>query len=87
MQAERAALGTDGGVHYVDLSSSFCSSEQCEVIRGPLVLFSDAHHLTASFAETLARPLQVALQDALGSTNPLFAIGTVDKAGLMKSAR
>ena len=87
MHAESAAVARHDGVHYVDLSRSLCKSGPCEVVRGPLVLFSDSHHLTASFAETLAGPLQDALQNALGRSSPLFVNAGIDKAGLVPSSR
>lgn len=87
MQAERTVLARHRGSYYVDLSRSLCSSERCEVVRGPLVLFSDAHHLTASFAATLAEPLQEALQDALGSSHPLFVNASINNVNSAPHAR
>jgi peptidoglycan/LPS O-acetylase OafA/YrhL len=58
------------GAHLVDLTTSICPSVPCAVVRDGMILYRDGHHLTATFARSLA--------SALGSQlAPLLEPGSV----------
>lgn len=63
--AERATVAAMPAARYLDLSAAFCERIRCPVQQGNLVLFSDAHHLTASFSQALAPTLSDALRRVL----------------------
>lgn len=41
-----------------DFSGYFCGAEQCPIIIGGVFLYRDRHHMTATFARTLAGPME-----------------------------
>lgn len=41
-------------VHYADLSDYLCDKEYCKPIVGNILVYRDSHHLTATYAATLA---------------------------------
>jgi hypothetical protein len=53
-------------VPYIDLSDLFCDATTCHAVIGGLVVMYDTHHITASFAKTLAAPLGDRITAALG---------------------
>jgi peptidoglycan/LPS O-acetylase OafA/YrhL len=55
----------DDRVSTVDLTSHFCSSESCWGVIGGVIVFYDEHHLTHTYARTLAPYLAPALRYAL----------------------
>ena len=59
-----AAL-TDPRVTYVDLTDHICNRVACEPVVGGVLVWRDRHHLTATFAKTLAPALEPKLRDAL----------------------
>lgn len=71
--AEQEVISGNPSAYYVDLSRALCSASPCEVEQGGVVLFSDAHHLTASFARKLETRLAEALTKMLGPAHPLFS--------------
>lgn len=52
------AAANIASVRFVDLSDAFFQGDQCMPEKGDLVLFRDGDHMTSSFAESLAGPLQ-----------------------------
>ena len=62
--AEKAAAPATVG--FVDLTATLCPAEQCPVVApSGHIMFRDAHHLTSSYARTLAGPLGAAIEAAL----------------------
>lgn len=59
-----SALGTDDlmveaaegqpGVSIVDMTDYFCADDACATVRGGVVVYRDSHHMTATYATTLA---------------------------------
>ena len=49
------------GATIVDLSDAICPSDPCGPIIGTTLIYRDHHHLTATFAASLARELEAAL--------------------------
>jgi peptidoglycan/LPS O-acetylase OafA/YrhL len=45
----------------VDLNSALCSTESCPAVIGHVVVYRDAHHLSATFAQTMSWMLAEAL--------------------------
>jgi hypothetical protein len=54
--AEQHATESSGGT-YLDLNDYLCNTTSCPAIVGDELLYRDAHHLTASFSESLEEPL------------------------------
>jgi len=54
------------GASVVDLSDATCPGDPCPPIIGPTLVYRDHHHLTATFAASLAGVLEAALP-AIGS--------------------
>lgn len=79
--AERAAIAGMAQAHYLDLSNVLCLASPCEVLRDGKVMFSDGHHLSASFVAGLADSLEQAMKRALAKNMPLFpgATGTSER--------
>ena len=50
-------------VDTVDMSDALCSSEACAPVVGGVIVWRDSHHITATYAETLARSLERELQE------------------------
>jgi peptidoglycan/LPS O-acetylase OafA/YrhL len=46
------------GAAFVDLTDFFCNDSTCPAIIGSTLVYSDEHHLTATFSRTLAPALQ-----------------------------
>jgi peptidoglycan/LPS O-acetylase OafA/YrhL len=53
-----------GGV-VVDLTDYFCNARVCPAIIGATLVYSDEHHVTATFSKTLAQPLEERLRSIL----------------------
>ncbi|MBB5203994.1 peptidoglycan/LPS O-acetylase OafA/YrhL [Inhella inkyongensis] len=60
-EQERRALSTIG-LRYVDLSASLCPQRRCELQRNGAWMYSDDQHLSASFASSLDRALELSLR-------------------------
>jgi hypothetical protein len=58
LKLERAAAKATGAT-MVDLSNDICPATSCPVVIGKTIVYRDAHHLTATFARSLA-PLMAA---------------------------
>lgn len=59
---KRAA--SEANVNYVDLSDSFCNAQSCPPVIGSVLVYRDDHHITATYAETLAPRLEAALRQS-----------------------
>lgn len=57
--ADAAAVAA---VDVIDMTDYVCPRSKCAPVIGGLVVYRDSHHLTASYARTLAGPLQIALE-------------------------
>ena len=57
-EAEAARLS---GATLVDLSAAVCPTDPCPPVIGSMLIYRDHHHLTATFARSLANELGAAL--------------------------
>jgi hypothetical protein len=53
------------GAPLIDLSTSVCPTDPCPAIVGRNMVYRDHHHLTATFAASLARDLDAAIAKVL----------------------
>lgn len=51
-------------VPYIDLTDYFCS-DRCDPIAGNVLIYRDAHHLTATFSRQMSNALGLALSESL----------------------
>ncbi|GAA4473520.1 acyltransferase family protein [Enteractinococcus fodinae] len=51
------------GVDTVDMSDALCSPEACAPVVGGVIVWRDGHHITATYAETLAQILEEKLRE------------------------
>ncbi|MBK4348655.1 acyltransferase family protein [Lacisediminihabitans changchengi] len=58
------------GTGHIDLTEYFCGPTSCPPIIGRTLVYSDEHHMTATFSGLLARPLTAALRPYLGGSSP-----------------
>jgi peptidoglycan/LPS O-acetylase OafA/YrhL len=58
-------VATERGGVVVDLTDYFCNTRVCPAIIGATLVYSDEHHVTATFSETLAQPLEERLRAIL----------------------
>ena len=56
-----------GNVHYYDLTNYYCTDGTCDVVIGNVLVYRDSHHITATYAKTLAPILRPALMDILSN--------------------
>ncbi len=49
-----AVNATGRGAHLVDLTDAYCSGGTCPAVVGNVIVYRDAHHITATFSRTLA---------------------------------
>ena len=63
--AERAALASSSHGRTLDMTEAICAEPRCTVLRAGQLVYSDNHHITASWARRQAGRLGAALQ-ALG---------------------
>jgi hypothetical protein len=56
-----AVAAEAAGAGILDLISSICPSIPCQVVRDGMIVYRDNHHLTATFAASLAPALNAAL--------------------------
>ncbi|MBC7303565.1 MAG: acyltransferase [Nocardia sp.] len=54
--AEAPAAGYPN-IHPIDLSDAVCRPQRCRVVEGNVLIYRDEHHLTASYARSLAPEL------------------------------
>lgn len=58
--------GIPANVTFADLSDYFCDQETCYPVIGGVIVYRDEHHLTATYAETLAEPMRPFVEKAFG---------------------
>jgi hypothetical protein len=61
-----AAAAAIPGASSIDLTPYYCTTDRCPSIIGNVIVYRDTNHITATFAKTLARPIENGLQRALG---------------------
>lgn len=47
----------------IDMADALCSPEACAPVVGGVIVWRDSHHITATYAETLARSLESAMKE------------------------
>ncbi|GLY33340.1 SGNH hydrolase domain-containing protein [Kineosporia sp. NBRC 101731] len=60
-----SAAAERSGVPVIDLTSHFCSATTCPAVLGSLLVYRDDHHITATFARSLAPSFEAGLQRGL----------------------
>jgi len=71
--ASKAEIQAAGGIDRVsslELSDQICDNNTCPPVLNGMVLYRDADHLTASFAETLAPQMEVRITPLMDGQNP-----------------
>jgi len=53
----------DAGASLIDLSDAICPWDSCPVVLNGMIIFRDNHHLTATFAASLADRFAATLPD------------------------
>lgn len=56
-------------VYYHDLTDYFCKDGKCDVVIGNILVYRDSHHITATYAETLAPILKPVVMEILKEVN------------------
>ena len=69
-KAERSAVANFAQARYLDLSDALCPTDQCKVFDGKTVMFSDAHHLSASFVASLSTLFERAVETSFAINHP-----------------
>ena len=54
------------GAQLVDLNRYVCPADQCAAVIGNVIVWRDPHHLTATYARTLASRLDEELAPLVG---------------------
>ncbi|WP_227394331.1 acyltransferase family protein [Jeotgalibacillus aurantiacus] len=52
-------------VYFADLSEYFCTDEECPSVIGNVLIYRDNHHITATYAKTMAPALEEKIMEAL----------------------
>ena len=60
--AADVAVSARLGTGHIDLTDYFCDARECPPIIGRTLVYSDEHHMTASYSALLGRPLAEALR-------------------------
>jgi len=63
--AADVAVSARLGTGHIDLTDYFCDARECPPIIGRTLVYSDEHHMTASYSALLGRPLAEALRHQL----------------------
>ncbi|MFC7767127.1 SGNH hydrolase domain-containing protein [Leucobacter soli] len=63
----------DADVELIDMNNWVCPDpHSCAVVIGNVFVWRDSHHLTATYAETLAEPLEAKLRGTEAGAEILF---------------
>jgi hypothetical protein len=62
-----AAAAQEVGVDEISSTEWLCGEDDCPLVMGDYLVYRDRHHLTATFAATLAGRLAAALDDTLAA--------------------
>jgi hypothetical protein len=65
-----SAAAEASGAALIDLADAVCPGDPCPPIIGTTLVYRDHHHMTATFAASLADDLDLALQAALSVVGP-----------------
>jgi hypothetical protein len=57
------------GAGRISATDWVCFAEDCPLVRGPLLVYRDTHHLTATFAARLAERLGAAIDSVRGDSD------------------
>ena len=68
IRAAQQAAAAEHGAAVVDLTDYFCNEVDCPAVIGPTLVYSDEHHLTASFSLALGPALQQMLTPLIGTS-------------------
>ena len=68
IRAAQAIVAEQHGGAVVDLSDYFCNATTCPAVIGATLVYSDEHHVTATFSRSLADVLEERLAAVLGSS-------------------
>lgn len=60
-----AAADLVPGTTVIDLTPFYCTVDRCPAVIGNVIVYRDTNHITATFAKTLATPLEDGLRRAL----------------------
>ena len=71
----RASTGLPG-VQLVDLTDAICPAARCTPTVGNLIVWRDAHHLTATFARSLATRLDIAMRPSFDMAETALGYAT-----------
>ena len=74
-QVEQVAAAASGAT-LIDLVADICPSMPCPVVRNGMILFRDGHHLTATFAKSLADPLDAAIAPIMATASTPGALAS-----------
>jgi hypothetical protein len=64
------AAADDPLLRLVDLTDRFCGPTECRAVNGNVITYFDEHHVTATYAHTLAPYLEPSLLAALAAGRP-----------------
>ena len=71
-EVEKAGAQGLPNVHFFDFTDSLCESDVCKTVRNGAVMYRDNHHLTGSFASTLAPILEAKLLSIMNTPPSLM---------------
>lgn len=66
-ESEQAGAQGLSHVYFLDLTDQICQRETCKPIQGDAIIYRDHHHLTGSFADSLADTLNQDLAAIVGA--------------------
>ncbi len=58
------------GITVIDLTDYYCTADSCPSVIGDVIVYRDRGHITATFAATLAGPLEAGIKRALSTPRP-----------------
>jgi peptidoglycan/LPS O-acetylase OafA/YrhL len=62
-----AASELEPRAHFIDLTDAYCSWNGCPMVAGGVVVYRDQHHLTATYARSVAPVLLARIDEALAA--------------------
>ncbi len=65
--ARESRAAAEAGADVVSATAWLCSDDACPLVRGPYLVYRDAHHLTATFAEQLGSRVGAAIDAVTGN--------------------
>jgi peptidoglycan/LPS O-acetylase OafA/YrhL len=80
IRAAQFAAAAEYGATVLDLSDYFCNDSSCPAVIGRTLVYSDEHHLTATFSRSLAPVLREKLAVALDGAGS--SVGAVGRRGI-----